>query len=173
MPRSRRKPAKLRDYGGDHGTGTQAAMAGTKLEPILNDDGSNPNRQARRVRGLQSQVWKPKLSMRQFQAAEAIEKAYAKVESLGSGGDSIGKMIDLRQRVDASPKPDAIIDAQTRARGHLVFVMSPIQRSVRPVIEHLFWHNKRLGSFAQGRQFYNRAAEIKVALDLVANKLRY
>lgn len=160
-------------FNGDHGTGTAAATAGTQLEGIVDVDGKNPNRMGRRRRRLQSDVWKDRLSMRQYQAARAIEDAYARVEALGSGGDSIGRMLDLRTTVDASPKPDATIDLQTGAQSHLHLVMRGVPRAIRPVIEHLFWHNRTMGSFAQGRAFYDRAAEVKVALDLVANHMRY
>lgn len=173
MSKRKRKPVTLADFGGDHGTGTQAAKAGSKLEEMQNDDGANPNRMARRRRVLQSARWEKKLSMRQYQAAQTIEQAFARVEALGSGGDSVGRMMDLQQRVDASPKPDATVDIQTSTQGRLIFVMKPVPRSVRPVIEHMFWHNKPLGNFAQGRSFYDRTAEVKVALDLVANALGY
>lgn len=171
--KTRRKPVTLAEFNGDHGTGTRAAKAGTRLEEIKREDGANPNRQARRRRRLQSDVWEPRLSMRQYQAAQAIERAYARVEQLGSGGDSIGRMMALRTSVDASPKPDATIDVQTSAQSHLLFVMKSVPSAMRPVIEHLFWHNRPMGKFVQGRAFYDRSADVKVALDLVANRLRY
>ena len=171
---AKKKKITLAPLIGDHGTGTLAANMGTSLEPLVDSQGKrNPNNMGRRRRKLQSLVWQDKLSLRQVQAAEAIERAYAGVERLGSGGDSIGRMIDLRTSVDASPKPDATIDVQAGAQSQLVRVMKAVPKAARPVIEHLFWHNRALSQFAQGKAFYNRTAEIKVALDLVANHMRY
>lgn len=161
---AKRKPRKLElPWNGDHGTGTAAANAGTALEPL---EGSNPNRFARRVRRPQSDRWKSELSTRQYQAALAIEEAYCRVQMLSSGGE-------LKEQVDATPKPDATIAAQVDATSQLARVMKRIPQSIRPVIEHLFWHNRALSQFVQGKAFYNRRAEVKVALDLVANELRY
>ena len=161
-----KKAITLPQYNGDHGTGTLAATLGTHIEPILNDKGNNPNNFGRRVRQSQSDKWKDILSMRQYQAARAIEEAYCRSEMISSGGE-------IKERVDASLKKDAITAAQVDTVSHLTFVMQPIPQATRPVIEHLFWHNLPLGQFVQGRCFYNRAADIKVALDLVANRLRY
>ena len=164
--RTKYKSITLKKMGGDHGTGTLAATQGTQIEPILNDKGNNPNNMGRRVRQPQSDKWKVGLSMRQYQAARAIEEAYCRREMISSGGA-------IKERVDASLKPDAIIAAQVDTVSHLTFVMKPIPQATRPVIEHLFWYNRPLGQFVQGKSFYNRAAEIKVALDLVANRLSY
>ena len=157
----------------DHGPSTQAAKAGTIVEEVKKPGDANPNGVTRRRKRLQSNVWADKLSMRQHQAAVAIETAYARVEALGSGGDSIGRMIDLRTQVDASPKPDATIDVQAGVQSHLVYVMRSVPQSMRPVIEHMFWHQRPMRTFAQGKLFYNRSSDIKVALDLVANHMRY
>lgn len=158
---------------GDLGAGTPAAEAGTIIEPMLNEDGKNPNNMYRRRKKLQSAYWEKRLQLRQFQAAQAIEDAYAGVQALGSGGDSIGRMIDLQTQVQASPKPDTAIDVQTSRQSQLIRVMAGVPKASRPVIEWLFWHNLPLTSFAQGRAHYDRTAEVKVALDLVANHMGY
>lgn len=167
---AKRKKVSTSDqpWNGDLGTGTAAATAGTIIEPM-----EGPNRVGRRRREPQSAVWRPSLSNRQWQAAQAIEDAYGRAQSLTSGGDSIGSYRDLRVRVDSSPKPDATVAAQLGAISHLAFVMSAVPSAMRDVIEHLFWHQRSLGSFTQGKAFYNRTADVKVALDLVANRLRY
>lgn len=170
MARRNRKQVSLPKFNGDHGTGTAAAKDGTSLEPI---EGNNPNRVARRRRGLQSAAWASKLSMRQQQAARAIEDAYARVEQMGSGGDSIEKLRVLQTIVDASPKPDAVIDMQIGAQSHLQHVMKAVPSAMRAVIEHLFWHNRPMRDFAQGKAFYDRSADVKASLDLVANHMRY
>lgn len=157
-------------FNGDHGTGTRAAMAGTVVEEITNEKGENPNHIGRRRRILQSDVWEEKLSMRQLQAAQAIERAYARVDALGSGGDSIGRMLDLRTSVDASPKPDATIDVQTSARSHLVHVMRGVPGAARPVIEHLFWYGMEIELMGDEFDVAMNTSLAKVALDLVANR---
>jgi len=165
----RKKSVSLPKFKGDHGTGTTSAIANTTIEAVEGD----ANRMGRRRRHLQSAKWASKLSIRQLQAAQAIEKAYARVEAIGSGGDSIAKMLELQTIVDASPKPDAVIDMQIGAQSHLQHVMKAVPSAMRHVIEHLFWHNRPLGQFVQGRSFYERNAEVKVALDLVANQMRF
>ena len=166
----RKKTVSLPKYNGDHGTGTAAAMAGTKIELVT---GANPNRFAYRRRGIQSDKWADRVSMRQLQAAQAIEIAYARVDAIGSGGDCIEKMRLLETVVDASPKPDAVIEMQIGAQSHLQYVMKAVPNAMRGIIEHLFWHNRPMRDFAQGRTYYDRSEDVKVALDLVANAMRY
>lgn len=170
MAKRQRKSVSLPKFNGDHGTGTPAAKQGTSIEPV---EGDNPNRIGRRRRGVQSAKWANRLSMRQQQAAKAIEDAYARVEAIGSGGDSIEKIRLLQTVVDASPKPDAVIDMQIGAQSHLQHVMKAVPSAMRDVIEHLFWHNLPMSELHKGRAAYDRGADVKVALDLVANHMRY
>lgn len=158
---------------GDHGANTPAATQGTVLEAMVDDKGRNPNNIYRRRRRPQSAYWENRLSMRQLQAAQSIETAYAAVQELGSGGDSVGRMVDLQTQVQASPKPDASIDVQAGRQSRLIYVMSAVPQAMRPVIEHLFWHGLPLSDFGKGKAHYERSAEVKVSLDLVANKLCY
>ena len=145
-------------FNGDHGTGTAAAMAGTRLEAVEDEEGRNPNNMGRRVR--EDRIKRIKLSMRQEQAAYKIRDAYCRVEMLSSGSP-------LKEQVDASPKPDAVIASQVDAQSELHFVMSAVPNAMRPVIEHVCWHNRPLNQMPDDR------ANFKVALDMVANKLRY
>lgn len=160
--KKRKKPSALPKFNGDHGPNTKAAKAGTYIEEIKNDDGSNPNKMARRRKKDALSAFK--LSMRQEQAGKAIRDAYARTEMLSSGAP-------LKEQVDASPKPDAVVASQVDAQSHLVFVMSAIPRAMRPVVEHVCWHNKTVDTLP-GLVASHRA-NLKVALDLVANKLRY
>lgn len=176
MARAKRKGRKHvstapMPFGGDHGTGTSAALAGTVLEALTDEKGSNPNNIGRRRRRLQSHYWRDKLSTRQLQAAQAIEDAYAAVQALGSGGDSIGRMVDLQTSVQASPKPDQAIDVHTAKVSRLVHVMGGVPRDMRGIIEHMFWHGNSMTSYPD--QTFAQGGNMKVALDLVANKLRY
>lgn len=137
------------------------------MQPILNVDGSNPNRMAYRYRVSQIDKLEGKLSMRQLQAAKAIQDAYCRVDALSSGGP-------LKEQVDASPKPDAVIAGQVDAMSHLTFVMGAVPEAMRDVVEHVCWHNQSIRSLTGGgRKHYDRTADFKVAMDLVANKLRY
>lgn len=154
-------------WNGDHGTGTLAAKAGTKMQAITSEDGSNPNRMAYRYRVSQIDKMEQKLSMRQLQAAKAIQDAYCRVDALSSGSA-------LKEQVDASPKPDEVIASQVDAMSHLTFVMSAVPKAMRDVVEHVCWHNKAIRSLSGGgRGHYDRTADFKVALDLVANRLKY
>lgn len=161
----RRKAVKVREapWNGDHGTGTMAATRGTVLEPL---EGDNPNRFKRRKRVNQIEAMRNKLSQRQFQAAQAIEVAYCRVQTLSSGSP-------LKAKVDSTPKPDATVSHQTDAQAQLVHVMAKVPPSARDIVEHVCWHNLPVNDIAKGRNHYNRMADLKVALDLVANGMRY
>lgn len=154
---------------GDHGTGTSAATASTVLEPIKDEKGRNPNNMGRRRRVSQIDRLKEKLTMRQIQAAEAICDAYQRVEMLSSGSP-------LKERVQASPKPDATIDMQVSAQSWLAHVMRGVPgrpEQCREVIEHICWYNRPVSDLATGRKHVGYMAMLKVSLDLVANRLGY
>ena len=149
-------------WNGDHGTATAAATAGTVLVPM-----GGPNRMARRYRVSIIDTMEARLSMRQVQAARAIQEAYCRAEMLSSGGP-------LKEQVDASPKPDAAVASQVDAMSTLTYVMSAVPSAMRDVVEWVCWHNMPIHRLTgSGRKQYNRTADFKVAMDLVANRLRY
>jgi len=147
-------------WNGDHGTGTAAATAGTVVEPMAD----SPNRMAvrKRVNVIDTLT---SLSMRQQQAAKEIQEAYCRVEMQSSGSA-------LKEQVDASPKPDAVIAAQVDAMSRLAHAMSAVPSAMRDVVEHVCWENRQIATISK-RTGYNRMADFKVAMDLVANRLRY
>lgn len=165
MAKARRKPKKPGPlpWNGDHGTGTPLALADSDLEP-LEEDGKNPNRMARRRR--KDRLNDYKLSMRQEQAGKAIRDAWCRAEMNSSGGP-------LKEQVDSSPKPDSTITAQVEAQSRLVFVMGAVPSAMRDVVEHVCWHNRKMSDLKNGRLIETNRANLKVALDLVANRLKY
>ena len=165
MARKRRAVnIKEAPWNGDHGTGTTAALAGTELRAI---EGSNPNRFARRQRVDQVKQMKPRLSQRQYQAAREIQDAHSRVQMLSSGGE-------LKEQVDSTPRPDATVAAQVDAQSRLARAMRKVPPAMRDVVEHICWRDEPMSALAAGgKQHYNRMADLKVALDLVANHLRY
>lgn len=165
---SKRGAVTLKDFNGDHGTGTRAATRGTKLEELTTENGKNPNKIARRrrVNRLDDMLKRQQLTMRQHQAGMAIQEAWCRVEMLSSGGE-------MKERVQSSPKPDATIAVQTDAVSRLKFVMDAVPSAMRDIVEHVCWHNRAISQMGKGRVLYDRRADLQVALDLVANKLRY
>lgn len=157
--RGRQKPSKPIPFNGDHGTGTQAAMAGTVLEPLVDERGGNPNNlgQRRRMDVIEALG----LDMRQKQAATAIRDAHCRVEMLSSGGE-------LKEQVDASPKPDAAVAAQVDALSNRSRYMAAVPRDFRKVVEHVCWNNQPISKLPGSRN--SHSACFKVAMDLVANK---
>ena len=154
-------------WGGDHGTGTLAATANTEIVELKDEKGRNPNRMAYRRRINVLDTMADKLSMRQMQAAQEIQDAYSRVQMLSSGSP-------LKEQVDASPKPDAVIAGQVDAISRLKRAMDAVPNAMRDVIEGVCWHNQTIRHISGGgRKQYNRMADFKVALDLVANRLRY
>jgi hypothetical protein len=106
-----------------------------------------------------------KLTMRQMQAARAIQRAYAKNDALSSGQA-------LKEQVDASPKPDAVIAAQVDARSQLVRCMAAVRRSERHIVEQVCWKDVRIG--AVSREGYPRTlARFRDAMTRVADHLGF
>jgi len=155
----------LAPLGGDHGTGTPAAMAGKVLKPILNDEGRNPNNIGRLVTECQLSRMEF-LSMRQYQAGMEIRDAWSGVEKLSSGGE-------LKEQVDSTPKPDATIAIQMDAQSRLVNAMKAVPPETRDIVEHVCWHNLPLIRMGKGSRYYKRQSELQVALELVANHMRF
>ena len=173
MKRQRRKGGRPRKtpvsvskpkFGGDHGPKTRLATHGTILEPILNDAGANPNNQYRRRR-VQVIDTLTSLSMRQVQAAIAIRHAYCRVQQLSSGGE-------IKERVQASPKPDATVAAQVDANSLWVHVTRRILPSEREIVEHVCCHNLPLTMLSR-RGVVRPLPRFKTAMDRVADHMRY
>ena len=150
-------PTAPRGYNGDHGTSTDAALQGTRLVPIKAD----PNRRAYRQRIDAYQ--RLDLELHQSQAAKAIRDAFCRVEMLSSGGP-------LKERVQASPKPDQTIDIQVAAQSALIHVMKGVPRAQRHIVEHVLFLNKPLRSLANTPR---SGARFRLALDAVARHMGY
>lgn len=149
--------APPKKYNEQEGPRTKQQISGTVLVPIKDD----PNRRAYRQR---VDVWmKFDLTIRQQQAAKAIRDAYCRVEALSSGGP-------LKERVQASPKPDATISMQVEVQSRLVHVMRGVPRAQRHIVEHILWHNRPLTAL---KDTPRSGARFKAALDAVANHMNY
>lgn len=141
-------------------------MAGTVVEEITNEKGENPNHMARRLRveRIEDMMRRKQITMRQYQAGKELRDAWCGVEKLSSGGE-------LKERVQSSPKPDATIDVQTDAISRYKYVMDAVPGNMRYVVEHVCFDNLPLHML--GGISGMHSANLKVALDLVANKMRY
>lgn len=151
-------------WNGDHGTGTAAASCGTEVVELLTDDGRNPNRMARRRR-INVIDTLTSLTLRQVQAAKEIQSAYGMVESQTSGGP-------LKEQVDATPKPDAVIASQVDAQSRLQRAMKAVRRSERQIVEHICWHNQRPQALTRTER-RRWLARLSASLERVADHLRY
>lgn len=160
--KKRRRPSAPPAFTGDHGPDTPAQRAGSHLEAVPEDK----NQMGRRVR--EERLWwmhhkaKPghRINLRQYQAGKAIRDAWCRKEMLSSGGE-------LREQVDNSPRPDAAVAAQIDAISHFKFIMDAVPSAHRSVVEHVCFDNLPISTHKDGK------AMLQVALDLVANKLRY
>lgn len=165
---SKKKKITLAEFNGDHGTGTQAAKSGTILEEVKAEDGSNPNRRARRIRveRIEDMVKRKQITMRQYQAAREIRDAWCGVQMLSSGGE-------IKERVQSSPKPDATVSRQVAAMSRYKLAMDAVPSAMRYVVEHVCWHNEPVNRLKGPLHSGSHMANLKVALELVANRLRY
>lgn len=161
---ARRKPAAPPPFNGDHGANTPAATAGTVIEELKNDDGSNPNRMARRRR--LSAIEAMTLTMRQEQAAKAIEEAWCRLKMLESGGP-------LKAKVDASPKPDAVVASQVEANSRWIWVTRAIPRTQRNLVFWVCCLNQPITQYSRDTGQPRALALFKQTMDKVADSLRY
>jgi len=166
MAAKRRKKPKSQvtlPYTGDHGPNTAAATRDTELVPI---EGQEHNRTARRQRRntLIEMHQRGELSLRQWQAGDEIQMAWAKCEQLASGSP-------LKERVDTSARPDQAMAARIDAQSRLNRAMAAVPPNQRRVVEAICWHNEPVRNLP-GRQA-NAKAALRYALEQVANFLRY
>ena len=151
-------------FNGDWGPQTQAAVANSELVEVTDENGKNPNRMKRRQRidVLARLVKSDAISMRQFQAGEAIRDAYSRVEMLSSGGE-------LKEVVDSSARPDAAVAAQVEAHSRWAIISRLIRSEERAIVEHVCIKGQRLQAITQPRA----ARFLHDALNRVADGLGY
>lgn len=162
------RPVTLPKFNGDHGTGTCAALAGTQLVEVKNDLHKNPNNMARRER-INVLAWLLKherLTMRQWQAGNEIQIAYGVVQSLSSGGP-------IKERVQASPKPDAVVAMQVDAHSRLLRATKAIPSADRHIVEHVCFLNRPVSQLLHGGSATRGYTRLRHALNLVADRLGY
>ena len=144
---------------GDHGTGTAAQRADTEY---VKQEGPNNVAHLRRKDRVRDLI--PKLTMRQHQAAQEIQNAYACNEMLSSGGP-------LKEQVDATPRPDAAIASQVNAQSRLERCTRPLLRSEVGLVRAICWENAPVTQIAA---MYPRwLARFATAMDRVADRLGY
>jgi len=165
MPRARKKPQKPKPMVvGDIGPLTQAQQSNVDFEDIKGD--ANGRKYKRRREQLDWMIYKAapsqRISTRQWQAGIEIRNRYCAKEALSSGDE-------LKEQVDKSPRPDGAVAAQIDAISALKEVMDLVPSNMLAVVEHVCHHNEPISSFPNP----GAKAQLQVALDLVANGLRY
>ena len=165
MARARRKPRKppIPTFEGDHGTGTAAAVSGTIVEALPTENGKpDPNNRGRRRR-IEVIDHLKFLSLRQYQAAREIRNAYCAVEKLSSGSP-------LKERVDASTRPDVAVAAQVDALSRLNRAMAGVPRYTRATVEAICWHNTAIKDLPD---YQVARSDLQGAMTCVADRLNY
>lgn len=169
MPRTARKKPYAPREGmespkGDHGTGTEAAMASTVLVAVPDDKNGMKRRQ--RIGALELVYKSGGMTIRQFQAGKEIRDAF---EATQKSPPAIKEI-----QVDSSPKPDATIDVQCDAQSRYAHAMSGVPGPYKHIVEHVCCENFPIsdlpGSQVMGD---SHKACLFVALDCAANVLRY
>ena len=156
------RASTLPQMGGDHGTGTQAAMAGMQMVTL---EGPNNMAQMVRVNVIDAMLRRKMLTMRQWQAAKAIQHAHGRLESLSSGSE-------LKEWVQSSPKPDATVDAQCAAVSQYVYVTTAVPRAQRGLVEWICHDNRPSHLYARKRNEVRPLARFRVVMDMVADHMR-
>ena len=169
MPqKARRKPHTptegIEPVRGDHGTGTRAAMASTVLVAVPDDKNGMKRRQ--RIGALELVLKNSGMSQRQYQAGKRIRDTF---EATQSSPPAIKEI-----QVDTCPTPDATIDVQVDAQSDYAFAMSAVPPRFKHIVEHVCVENRPISQLP-GSQIMggSHRACLMVALDLVANRLRY
>ncbi len=161
MTKRKRKPSRPIPYTGDHGPGTTAATAGTMIEAVEGQEHNRTGRR-RRINAIESIT----LTMRQEQAAKAIEEAWCLLQRCSSGGE-------LKEQVDASPKPDATVARQVDAQSRWHYVTAALMRGEKRLVQWVCCENQSI-LLAKRKLGEARATErFREAMDRVANHLRY
>lgn len=174
--KKQRKPRGLKvpDFTGDHGPKTAAQMQGAVVEEV---DGESHNRVGRKRReNVLERMHKgrgdqhpPHLTMRQYQAGCEIQEAFCQIEKLSSGSSDYERPI-----VDSSPKPDQFVAMHIDAQSRFNNAMKKVPSDMRYVVEHVCWQNQSLSGLCKHpNDIGMHRANLKVALDLVANHMRY
>ena len=165
---ARRKPYKptegIEPIRGDHGTGTRAAIASTVLVAVPDDKNGMKRRQ--RIGALELVYKRGGMSLRQFQAGKRIRDTF---EATHKSPPAIKEI-----QVDTCPTPDATIDKQVDAQSDYAEAMAAVPARFKHIVEHVCVENRPISQLP-GSQIMGGSHEacLMVALDLVANKLRY
>ncbi len=161
---ARRKPHTPTEGMGDHGTGTRAASASTVLMAVPGDKNGTKRRQ--RIPSLERVYKHGGMTMRQFQAGKEIRDAFDATQKSPPAIKEI--------HVDTCPTPDATIDVQCDAQSRLAFAMSGVPSKFKHIVWHVCCENRPISDLGGGAIMGgSHRACLMVALDLVANKLRY
>ncbi len=165
---ARRKPHKptegVEPVRGDHGTGTAAANASTVLVAVPGDKNGMKRRQ--RIGALELILKNTGMSQRQYQAGKRIRDTF---EATQKSPPAIKEI-----QVDTSPTPDATIDTQVDAQSDYADAMAAVPTKFKRVVEHVCVENRPISEMGGGKIMGgSHRACLMVALDLVANRLRY
>ena len=157
---------------GDHGPRTAAQQDGTYL---VQADKDNPNgmAQKRRINQITAMHNEGQLSIRQYQAGIELQDAWLANVGLNSGDSDYSKPI-----VDCSGSSERYSDMQAATIQRWTTAMSAVPTAMRSIIKHVCIANEGFGlpiHMLDVREYMQdmHRANLKVALDLVANKLRY
>jgi len=155
--RARKQPAQ--PLNGDLGTQTPLAVANTAVEAV---QGPNDLFRRRRLNAIDSLT----LTMRQGQAANAIQEAWCKLEMQSSGSE-------LKETVDTSSRPDAVIGVQIDAQSRWLHVNKAIPNVDREIVEHVCCHNLPIKGLIKKYNLPNATKRFKSAMDAVADHLKF
>ncbi|MGB7244277.1 MAG: hypothetical protein WBC93_19610 [Sulfitobacter sp.] len=162
-PRKRKGVSLPPPLGGDHGTGTPAANAGTVVKPI---DGKNPNNLGRRVRESQLEIYYKKglLTKDHLNAGMLLLCAF---EATQGGSPAIKKV-----NVDHSPKPDHAIEIMLKRIGGYSAIMKHVPKTSRSIISRVAVHDLPIESHQKGDlQCLNEMAKLLVGLDKMVESM--
>ena len=135
MAKKRNRTVTLAQFNGDHGTGTLAAKAGTRMEEVKNEDGKNPNKMARRRRISWLEQYRDRGILTDRQCAIGLDLQQA-FEATQSSAPSIKKV-----QVDATMKPDQAIEIKLRRIGAYSKLARHVPGWARPIIDHVVLSN--------------------------------
>jgi len=126
MAKTKRRKATTKPlpWNGDHGPGTQAATAGTELQPV---EGDNPNRMARRQRRTLAEIYRARglLTKEQADAAEDLLDAWEETQT----GSTLEKV-----KVDIVGRPKGMSEQLIWKARQLAHVTSSIPKELRAIV---------------------------------------
>ena len=145
----------------DLGPSTPMQSANTIVRPVK--DCKNGSKQKVRQHALDLMIKQERISKRQYMAGNEISMAY---EAQFKSPPALKPV-----QVDTSPNPTASVAIQVDRASKHAWLKKAVPPDMREVVDHVCEQGHAIGQKWKGSNHATQSANLKMALDLVANRL--